>query len=225
VLVRSAELHDDEITAIRETAANDCDIPCPHDGSDRFFFETCPMGLAQQDVFVRGRLSDYLAKRSSGSLAPKSISLYETLSANVLQRSGNAQEYGDDEEFYQLKTLCRDQLEDMFIKALSSKRFHDNWRAVEEDLLASGIAPLQAILIHTDCISYTTARDSREPGATDFNSAVRSAIIGREAEISAGPHLRDIVALLDKLVPLSYENRRGALYVEAFEALQWTAKT
>ena len=101
-----------------------------------------------------------------------------------------------DDEFCKLKTLCREEIESLFIKALSSKRFHDNWQAIEANLLASGVPSLDVILIHTDCISYTSARDSREAGASTFSSAANAARESRKAEIRAQPHLRAIADFL-----------------------------
>jgi hypothetical protein len=220
VVIRSEDLHGDEIGAIKATAASDCETPSPHDGSDRFVFESSPLGLREQDVFVRGRIGDYLAWRSTGDQVPKAVSFYEMLSALVLHRTNVSQGFASADEFYERKTLCRADIEAMFAQLLSGRRFHDNWPSVQADLLASGVSGREAIVIHTACIRYTTARSIGEPGAMAFNAAAQGAIVGRDVEVTACAHLRDMVNLLDKWIPEAYENRQGALYVEAFEALQ-----
>ena len=73
VAISSAQLHDGEIDAIRQTAANDCEAPCPLDGSDRFHFETSPMGLAQQEVLVRGRLATTLRSEAQELSRPRRL--------------------------------------------------------------------------------------------------------------------------------------------------------
>jgi hypothetical protein len=76
----------------------------------------------------------------------------------------------------------------------------------------------EVIALHTDCIRYISARSAGEPGALGFNTAARSAILANRAAVDARGHISDLVALLDQWVTSTYDNRRGGLYVEAFEA-------
>lgn len=79
--------------------------------------------------------------------------------------------------------------------------------------------PVKAVIgLQTDCIRYITARSAGEPGALAFNTAAKSAILANRAAVDVCAHVSDLAALLDQWITDTYDNRRGGLYVEAFEA-------
>ncbi len=93
------------------------------------------------------------------------IALYDALRGNVFTRSAVTQEFTTTDEFYERKTLCRSDIEALFLRGAARKRFHDNWAVVESDLLATGMNSRQILALHNGCITYINARSSGEPGA------------------------------------------------------------
>jgi hypothetical protein len=211
------DLHPTTLDAIKSTVAHDCEAPPTHDGTGLLVFEATSMGLRDQDVFVRGRLGDYLGSRGGAEGIPV-LSLYETLSRHIYKRSVVTQEFTSLDAFYENKTLCRDEIEAMFLKAISGRRFHESWPATQQHLIATGMPFLSTLSLYNECIRYISARSTGESGALCFNTSASAAILSNRAAVDGCTSLSEIAALLEQWVSSDYENRRGAAYVEAFEA-------
>jgi hypothetical protein len=217
--IRSTDLHPDEIQALKATVAKDSAIPPTVDGSQLFVFERTALGLIDQESLVKGRLLDFIHERGGAAHVPI-ISLYETLRGSVLSKSSVTQEFTTTAEFYDRKTLCRADLETMFSRAIAGRRFHESWPVIQQDLLDSGMPRLRIIALQNNCIRYISARSAGESGAVGFNTKARDAILAHRTEVDVCTSLPEIAALLDQRVSTDYENRDGALYVEAFEAIR-----
>jgi hypothetical protein len=219
LVIRSIELHADELAALKAAVANDTVGPQVPDGSHLFVFERTPLGLTDQDKFVKGYLLDFFEKRGGADHVPV-ISLYETLLGSVFTKTGVTQEFTTTAEFYDRKTLCRSDIEAMFSRATAGRRFHENWATIQHDIQAAGLKTPQVIRLQNSCIRYIKARSAGESGAASFNIDAQGAILSHQAEIESCGSLPEIAAMLGKWVPTDYEHRHGALYVEAFEAIQ-----
>src|SRR5262249_44638827 len=85
-VVRSKELHPDEIAALKKAVANDADNPPVVDGCNLFVFERTPLGIIDQDKFIKGCLLDFFHERGGSDHIPL-ISLYETLRGSVFTKT------------------------------------------------------------------------------------------------------------------------------------------
>lgn len=216
LVIRSVDLHPSEMAELKATIATDYSVPTTQDGSGLFEFEAISLPLRDQDVYVRGRLGDYLASRSGAEGVPV-LSLYETLSRHIYKRSVVTQEFTSVDEFYENKTLCRDEIETMFQKALSGRRFHESWPATQQHLIATGMPYMETLTLYNECIRYISARSTGKSDATDFNMKARDAILANRAAVDGCVSLPEVVALLEQWVSSDYEYRWAAAYVEAFE--------
>jgi hypothetical protein len=217
-LVRSHELHADEVAALKKAVANDAPKPPAVDGCDLFAFERTSLGINDQDKFVKGSLLDYFHKRGGADHVPV-ISLYETLQGSVFTKTGVTQEFTTEAEFYDRKTLCRADIEAMFARATGGRRFTESWTAIQVDLTAAGMTTIQMLALHNACLRYIRARSAGESAAAAFNAACQNAIVAHPAEIAACTTLPEVAARLGDWVPSDYDHRNGALFVEAFEAI------
>lgn len=218
-LVRSHELHANEVAALTKAVADDAVNPPAVDGCGLFAFERTSIGINDQDKFVKGSLLDYFHERGGADHVPV-ISLYETLRGSVFTKTGVTQEFTTEAEFYDRKTLCRADIESMFARATGGRRFTESWTAIQVDLAAAGMTTIQMLTLHNACLRYIRARSAGESGAATFNVACQDAIVAHPAEIAACTTLTEIAARLRDWVPSDYENRDGALFVEAFEAVK-----
>jgi Cap4 dsDNA endonuclease len=217
--VCSADLHSDEIAALKDAVTKDAITPPAVDGSSLFVFERTGLGIKDQETFIRGRLLEFVHARGGTDPVPV-MSLYETLRGSVLTKTGVTQEFTTEAEFYDLKTLCRADIEAMFLRATSGGRFHESWAIIQTDLMAADMTPLQALGFYNGCLRYTKARSSGEPGAVGFQEAAINAILAHRVEIDACNSLSEAAKELEKWVPTGYEHRAGAIYVESFEAIK-----
>lgn len=218
-VIRSPDLHPDEIAALKTAVAQDAAKPPTVDGSHLFIFERTALGLMDQDSLVKGRLLAFVHEREGADDVPV-ISLYEALRGSVFTKTGVTQEFTTTAEFYDRKTLCRADIESMFSRATGGKRFHGSWTTIQRDLATVGMTTPQVISLQNSCIRYIKARSAGESGAAAFNNAALDAILLHRAEIDACTSLPEIAAKLDGWMPSDYEHRRGAVYVEAFEAIK-----
>lgn len=218
-LVRSTDLHPDAIAALKKAIANDAAKPPVVDGCGRFVFERTPLGIAEQDKFIKGCLLDFFHERGGAEHIPL-ISLYETLQRNVFAKTGVTQEFTTEAEFYERKTLCRADIEAMFARATGGRRFAESWLTILADLTAAGMNTIEVVRLQNSCLRYIRGRSAGESGATAFNAACQDAIVGHPTEIEACTTLTEIAARLEGWVSSDYEHRHGALYVEAFEAIK-----
>ena len=218
LVVRSTELHSDAIDALKAAVANDAASPPAVDGSHLFVFERIGLGLIDQETFVRGRLAEIIHERGDSDHVGV-MSLYDTLRGSVFTKSAATQEFTTTEEFYERKSLCRSDIEAIFVKGMARKWFHHNWKIVERDLIAAGMNTREIIALHSSCIRYINGRSSGESGAVAFSAMAQDAIVAYQAEVSGCASVSEIASLLDQWVLSDYEHRRGALYVEAFEAI------
>jgi hypothetical protein len=217
-IIHSSDLHPDEIAVMKSAIANDAAKAPTVDGSHLFVFERTPLGLTDQDKFVKGCLIDFVHERGGSDHVPV-ISLYETLQGSVFTKTGITQEFTTKAEFYDRKTLCRSDIEAMFSRATAGRRFSESWAVIQHDLAAVGMSTRQIISLQTSCIRYIKARAAGEPGAVGFNTAACGAILSQQAEVDACNTLPEIATHLEKWVSSDYEHRYGAIYVEAFEAM------
>jgi hypothetical protein len=139
-----ADLHSDDIAALRDAVTKDAITPPAVDGSSLFVFERTGLGIKDQETFMRGRLLEFVHARGGTDPVPV-MSLYETLRGSVLTKTGVTQEFTTEAEFYDLKTLCRADIEAMFLRATRGGRFHESWAIIQMDLIAAGVTPLQAL--------------------------------------------------------------------------------
>jgi hypothetical protein len=217
-IIKSADLHADELTALKAAVANDAVSPPTVVGSHLFVFERTGLGLVEQETFVKGRLVEVINDRGDCDHVG-AIALYDALRGNVFTKSSVTQEFTTTSEFYERKTLCRSDIEAIFSKGAARKRFHDNWRIVEGDLLSAGMNSRQRIALHNGCISYINARSSGEPGAVAFSAEIQKALSAYPGEVAACGSVPEIAALLNGWVSSEYEHRAGAVHVEAFEEM------
>ena len=218
LVIPSSQLHPDVMAVLRGAVAKDGVGNTAVDGSQLFVFERIGLGLIEQDKFVKGALVEFIHEREDAHYIPV-ISLYETLRGSVFTKSGVTEEFTTEAEFYDRKTLSRADVETMFLRATSGRRFLDNWGTIAGDLTANGMRSRRMIVLKNSCILYIKARSVGEPGATAFNAAARDIIIAHQTEIDSYETLPEIVAQLEKWLPSDYEHREGALYVESFEAI------
>ena len=218
-VIRSPELHSDELAALKKAVANDAAKPPAIDGSHLFVFERTGLGLVDQESFVKGRLLAFVHERDGADHVPV-MSLYEVLRGNVFTKTGVTQEFTTTAEFYERKTLCRADIEAMFARATGGRRFTESWATIQADLSAAGMNTIQVIRLHNSCLRYIKARSVGESGAAEFSEAAQEAVLTHRAEIDACATLPKIVGRLENWVLSDYEHRPGALYVEAFEAIR-----
>jgi hypothetical protein len=218
-IVQATDLHADEISALKAAVANDAVAPPAVNGSHLFVFERTALGLTGQESMVKGRLLEFVHERDDSEHVPV-ISLYDTLRGSVFTKTGITQEFTSTADFYDRKTLCRADIEDMFSRATAGRRFHESWGMIQRDLIEVSMSTRQIIALHTSCIRYIKARSAGESGAITFTTTAQHAILSHQAEIDACASVPEIAALLDCWVSTDYEHRHGALYVEAFEAIR-----
>lgn len=219
ITIRSTELHSHEIAVLKAALADDAVGPPAVDGSHLFVFERTPIGLIEQETFVKGRIVDFVHTRGDAAEAVPVISLYQTLLGSVFTKTGATQEFTNQTEFYDRKTLCRADIEAMFSRATLGVRFHESWGTIERDLGDRGMTTRRIIVLHTSCIRYLNARSVGESGAIGFNTAARQSVLDHQAEVDECQSLPEIAVRLEKWVVSDYEHRMGAVYVEAFEAM------
>lgn len=171
-----------ETLHLKAAVANDAVRLPAVDGIHLFVFERTGLGLAEQETFVKGRLTEVINERGDCDHIG-AIALYDALKGNVFTKSAVTQEFTTTAEFYERKTLCRSEIEAIFSKGAA--RFHDNGRLVESDLLAAGMNSRQILALHNDCISYINARSSGESGAIAFGTAAQKAIETHQDEVAA----------------------------------------
>jgi hypothetical protein len=218
-VVSSTELHSDEIAALKAAVAKDAACAPAVDGSHLFVFERTPLGIIGQESLVKGRLLEFVHERDDAEHVPV-LSLYETLRGSVLAKTSITQEFTTKDEFYDRKTLCRADIEAMFSRATTGRRFHESWAIIERDLISAGMTTRQILVLHNSCLRYMKARSAGESGAIGFNAAARDALLAHQAEVDACESLSEIAERLEKWVPTGYEHRYGAIYVESFEAIK-----
>ncbi len=216
-VIKTADLHTSEVELIKKTIVDDCGGSLP-DGSDFLVFERTFLPLESQDLHVKGRLLEHFHRYEADAEYVPIMSLYSTLFRSAFVKTGITQEFTTLADFHERKTFCRGDVAAMFAKAASGRRFHDHWSVVQQELTTRGMPSREVIALHTDCIQYISARSAGEPGALGFNSAAKSAILANRAAVDACAHVSDLVALINQWVTGTYDNRRGGLYVEAFEA-------
>jgi hypothetical protein len=167
-VIRTADLHTNEVELIRKTISEDCGVGFP-DGSDFLVFERTFLPLERQDLYVKGRLLEHFHNHEGGSEHIPIISLYNTLFGNAFAKTGITQEFTTLADFYDRKTLCRGDITAMFARAASRRRFLDYWLAIQQELTTRGMPVREVIRVQTDCIQYITARSAGEPGALGFS--------------------------------------------------------
>ena len=218
-VVRSTELHSDEVAALKAAVKDDAASPPAVDGSHLFVFERTPLGIIGQETFVKGRLLEFVHEREGAEHVPV-LSLYDTLRGSVFTKSGISQEFTTVAEFYDRKTLCRADIEAMFSRAMSGRRFHESWATIQRDLIAAGMTMRQILVLQNSCLRYMRARSFGESGAINFQAAALAAVLAHRAEIDPCDSISEIAERLEKWVPTGYEHRDGAIYVESFEAIK-----
>jgi Cap4 dsDNA endonuclease len=216
--IKSTDLHSDEIELLKACIAKDAVGPPATDGSHLFTFERTPLSLNDQDTFVKGRLVEFVEDRGGSEHVPV-ISLYETLLGSVFNKTGVTQEFTTLAEFYDRKTLCRADIEAMFVRATAGRRFHESWSMIHSDLMAAGMTTRQILLLQNSCLRYMKARSAGEPLALEFNAAAQAAILAHQADVAACDGLTEIAGRLEHWVQTDYEHKEGAFYVESFEAM------
>lgn len=218
-VVRAIDLHPDEIAALKAAVAADATAPPAVDGSLLFVFERTSLGLMEQDSLVKGRLLEFIHNRDGAEHVPV-IALYDALRGSVFTKTGVTQEFTTTAEFYDRKTLCRSDIEVMLSRATAGRRFHESWNMVERDLIAAGMTTRQIISLQNSCIRYINARSAGKSGAAIFSAASRDAIDVHQVEVDACESVPEIAKRLERWVTVDYEDRHGAVYVEAFEAIK-----
>ena len=184
--------------------------PPAADGSHLFTFERTPLSLNDQDTFVKGRLVEFVEERGGAEHVPV-ISPYETLLGSVFNKTGVTQEFTTLAEFYDRKTLCRADIEAMFVRAIAGRRFHESW--------AAGRTTRQILLLQNSCLRYMKARSAGEPGALEFSVAAQAAVLAHQSDVATCDSLTEIAGRLEQWVQTDYEHKEGAFYVESFEAM------
>jgi hypothetical protein len=217
-VISSADLHSDEIDMLKAAVAKDAVSSPAMDGSHLFAFERIPLGITDQDTFVKGRLVEFVEERGGAEHVPL-ISLYQTLLGSVFTKTGITQEFTTTAEFYDRKTLCRADVEAMFTLATAGRRFHESWVIIQRDLIAAGMTTRQILRLQNSCLRYMKARAAGESGAISFQAAARDAVLANQAEVDACNSLPEIAERLEKWLPTGYEHRHGAICVESFEAM------
>jgi hypothetical protein len=216
-MIRLTDLHPSEVELIKQTIETDCDHIVA-DGSEFLVFERTPLPLEQQGTYVKGRLLDHFDVCEGDATHIPINALYKAISENVFAKAGVTREFSTIAEFYDRKTICRDDISTMFARATSGRRFHENWPTVQQELAKHGMPSREIIALQTDCIRYISARSEGEPGAMSFTRATKNAVSANKGATDACSTITELVDLLDQCVTTTYENRRGGLYVAAFEA-------
>ena len=206
------------ISALQKALAKDAATPLAVDGSHLFVFERTPLGITDQDKFVKGCLLDFFHKRGGADHIPV-MSYYDTLVGSVFKKTGVTQEFTSEAEFYDNKTPVRAEIETMFFSAAKAgRRFAESWTAIRGRPRCRRLNHDPDARPSQQCLRYIRARSAGEPGAR-FQRRVQNAILAHQSEIAACTTLPEIAARLGSWVPSDYEHRDGALYVEAFEAI------
>jgi hypothetical protein len=216
-VIKKPDLHADEVAHVAKTIAEDCEGAVA-DGSEFLVFERTFLPLEKQETHVRGRLVEHFHYHTTGAENVPISSLYNLLFGQVFSKTGVTQEFTALADFYDRKTLCRSNITAIFAKAASGRRFLDYWSAIQQELTTRGVPLREIIATETDCIRYLRARAKGEAGAMDFNAAAKSAILASRAAVDACAHVSELAALLEQWITEAYDNRRGGVFVEAFEA-------
>jgi hypothetical protein len=89
-VVKSTDLHTDEMELLKASVTKDAVSPPAIDGSHPFAFERTPLGIIGQDTFVKGRLVEFVEERGGAEHVPL-MSLYQTLLGSVFTKTGVTQ--------------------------------------------------------------------------------------------------------------------------------------
>lgn len=214
----SSDLHPNEIDLLKKTLAKDTVRPPPQDGSHLFAFERTSLGIAEQDVFVKGRLVKFVEERGGAEPIPV-ISLYQTLLSSVFTKTGVTQEFTTLAEFYDRKTLSRADIEAMFVRATAGRRFQESWSIIHSELVAAGMTTRQILMLQNSCLRYMRGRSAGESGAIDFHAAALTAVLAHQTDVDACDSLTELAERLEQWVQTDYEHKEGAFLVESFEAM------
>ena len=90
-VVKSTDLHTDEMELLKASVTKDAVSPPAIDGSHLFAFERTPLGIIGQDTFVKGRLVEFVEERGGAEHVPL-MSLYQTLLGSVFTKTGVTQD-------------------------------------------------------------------------------------------------------------------------------------
>ena len=207
--------------------ALDVDFPPPRrpDCCTILSFERTTLSVHDQRRDVLGRLCEYFALRCGDATVPITA-LYESLFAEVSRRSGISHTFSSMAEFYNQKTLSRNEIDSLFNRAIAARQFQNVWSILQRDLGAAGYTSFEQIAVQTHCIEYIVDRAKGAPLAVRFSASAGQLATSMKATLAGCQNVVAAALALKLALPDNgeggYEELQvlAALMVEAYEASQ-----
>jgi hypothetical protein len=141
-------------------------------------FKLAAMTQNQQRGAVIDRLLNYFEIRGN-SIGEKfdntpvqevAMTLYDTVKA----KSGSRFDFKTRADFFEKKTICRAEIEDLFAEASTAQQLTKTWQYVDEGLQALGRPPVSRSGIRNAAFHYVSDRAAGKAYATRFSKLVAS---------------------------------------------------
>jgi Cap4-like dsDNA endonuclease family protein len=217
------ELHDDEVQKLATAVSDDINNPDIPNWLPRLAFIQTTLGVHDQHLLVIGRLQAHL-EQTDGVGPIKLTALYETLHASIVQRTTFYQEGIDHSEILLRKSLTRNEIEELLIRARArSRSFVEDWEIIRDDLTGSSIGSITQVRLKTAMLSYRMDRNSGRGNAGRLSSFFNEWM---ENNKQSAAKCTSILQLADLVRGTMTENYgysdvelRAAMIVEAYEAI------
>jgi hypothetical protein len=205
------------------TKVLDLDFPPPRKLNEAALikFELTGVPLTDYDVFLKGRLVDFVEDRKGVAVS----ALYRTLISDVTQKSNNTTECRTLADVFSNKSLCRADFETVFSAAESHRNILEHWSMIDEELAASGRSGIVRMQIKTEVVDYIRESSKRTPEAVAISVSVRAVIDQIKDQLAAVSGLVEAASMIGSAMMASAISQRdqirldAAILVEAFEAL------
>jgi len=224
--IGGTELHADEVNKV--TFAVNADIT-PADVPSwlpKLAFIRTTLGVHDQDLFVIGRLQKHHEESDSAGTV-KTLSLYKTLHASIVQRTTFSQQGIDPGELISRKSLTRQEIEGLLARASARPRsFIEDWDIIRTDLQSHGVGSFAQIKFKTAALAFIQQRNSGRANAGTLSTFIRNWIENNTATVQCCGSVLEIadhmLAATTGRYGYSDVELKAAIMVEACEAINAT---
>jgi len=207
----------------RFAAALDLDFAPPRTPGEETVirFERSEVPLKGYDVFLKGRLVDFVADMPAVTVG----ALYRTLIESIAAKASSTTDCNSLDAVYDHKSIARSEIEATFKAAEKHESILDSWLVIAQELAANSRSPVERIRAKTAVVQYLRDRSKRTLATTELAAAIATAAGAAKAVFSIVDSLHELTRLiLSKIEPSVAANTdpsmlEAALLTAAFEII------
>ncbi|CAO3414844.1 dsDNA nuclease domain-containing protein [Azospirillum endophyticum] len=142
---------------------------------DKVYFESCDLQPSGQSHTIQGKINDYFVSIGYEAGVPVKA-LTDSLFGEVSRKSGVENSCSDIVDFYNKRTICREWIQDLFLKATTYPMIKEYWSDIQDELKSAGYGAPEIADIKKMCFEYIIKRAGGEPLFNKYSDEVQSII-------------------------------------------------